>query len=291
MDWVLSRVQESPEPFDLLSRVIGLLRGKQFRNVASLCTSLLQLIIKWGKSQVQAGVDVLPAGCLLVNLKNRGLIQGEVAVLSNPKTSKGDRQLWIDFFRYSWLVDVPATAEAREAEVNAAFDLVNYPLKKNEVEQLGVNLAAWKLLVKFAPDHAIPLYGYSILKEGPAFANTLDDMQFELLRAKGIVPSKDELLQLWRKVIAESPPDRALKLAICLLKDSQEDRDIEQLKKAYHAADPFTRKQTSLRQQLSGLWKKFGRKLQQEVIDPGCSSSMAHSIRDLVPADVVKPGK
>jgi len=269
LGWILTRVRDSPQPEVLLRLVVELLGRKAFRGLAP---ELLKGAMQWG--------DQGRAGELLRRRELRAVLHGALP----QHASEQDRSLWVTFFQQSWAVGMPAAAE-RAAEVAAVLDLEKKPLARAEVAALGVDLPSWKLLVQLAPAHAIPLHGFAILTEEPAFARELSDQQFAQITQ--LQPQDDKLWPLFRSLIAEVEPDRALGLAIALLKHSKEVRDIELVKRAYHAADSFTRKQTCLRTQLAPLWKKFGAKIQSEVIDEiSCGSSMSAAISGFKPTDV-----
>merc|ERR1712226_1557845 len=119
------RVLNSPEPSELLRRVLDLLENKAF---ASFSSDLFERIIRWAEDKAEEGQ-------LLKREELRNLVHEALL----KRVPKSDRSLWIEFFRVSWLVEVPATVESRAAELTEALDLEKEPLSRSEVVQLGVN--------------------------------------------------------------------------------------------------------------------------------------------------------
>lgn len=265
MHWVLTQVHQSSEPYAMLLLVVGLLANKSF---AAVSTGLFQQVIQWAHEGEE--------GVLLKDVRLRELLLGALP---------NHRALRVTFFRVSWLVGMPGAPEARAAEMTQALDLEKLPLSRSEVELLGVDLPSRKLLVRLAGALAVPLHGLAILKQEPGFSKTLTDEQFAQIIQ--LDASDDAQWPLFRRLIAESQADRALQLSIILLRHSQEDLDIELVKFAYHSVGRFVRKQTCLRTELASVWKKFGAKIQRDVIDAvSCSHTMAAVVADFKPIDV-----
>lgn len=254
LDWMLKRVNDSPEPHVLMEHLLNLLDNKAFTMVAN---KLLTMIIKWsGPKQLR--------GVLLADDRIRSSLQMAVA----KRTTKTDRTLWIEFWQASWERGVPAKDQRRQ-EVISAIDLTRNPLKRQEVQDLGVDHHARKLLVEMAPDTAVPVHGFAIVKEEPGFAASLSDDQFKQICSVNQLDAKsDTRWPLFRTIIPQVEPDRGLTLAIDLLNASKEEKDVALVKRCFQSADRFTRKQTKLQAKiLPRLWQKYSKELQEKVID------------------------
>ncbi|KAK3233287.1 hypothetical protein CYMTET_56408 [Cymbomonas tetramitiformis] len=273
LDWVLIRVCEAAEPCVLLRVLMEHLQRKEFET--ALYIDILQEIIRW---KIEGGSTFSE---LLKQYGCRDIMHH--AVQHTGVETRENRPLWITFFKVCWRCGVPLTSDAREAELGAELDLKKRPLQRQEVFELGVDLNACKLLVRLEPKVAIQLHGMRILREDPAFARTLSDQHFNAMKSWSNAKDDSEW-PLYRQLICKVEPDRALRLAISLLKCSREERDIELVKNAFHTVDNFVRKQTDLRRELTEVWKKFGVQIQKEVIDAiTIHDGMQPSISKFVP--------
>lgn len=274
LDWMLARVRESSNPSDLFASIHDLLGHKTF--CAFTKCQLYSLILH----SAHMGLD----GKLL-KIPN---IRSSIWRSLHAYVPSNDRSLWITFFKESWILGEPPTQHDRESELKEALDkhqkgLREIGLTHQEVQELGVDTVARKLLISMAPNLAIPRYGVDILKIDPNFASDCSDEDFELL-VKQIKGMDDTQWPLLRQLIKVVQPDRGLVLSIKLLKNSCEEQDVQILKSTYHAADSFTRKQTCLMTQLGcNVWKKFRVTIQDTVIDAVvCNSDMSPAISGFV---------
>jgi len=162
--------------------------------------------------------------------------------------------VWITFFRECWAAGAPVESAA---DFQAALKISpRNPLSHDDSVKLGVNVAAMELLIRLTPQHALPLHGFAVLKESPAFAREFSEG--DLSHVRELTPSglrDDKHWPVCRSVIGQVAPPLALNLAIALVCQSRELSDLGLVAAAYKAVDAFTRKQVWLPQRLSSLWQ------------------------------------
>eukprot|EP00392_Amoebophrya_sp_AT5.2_P015599 g15812.t1 len=119
------------------------------------------------------------------------------------------------------------------------------PLQKSEIERLGSTGAVAKTLLTWvAPTTALPLFGVQLLKAKPTFARTLTDAEFSLLDLKSALVgsilfgrTEEENWPLCRQLLCLQngylSAQRALPLALALLKRTNESGDVERLRELY----------------------------------------------------------
>ena len=142
-------------------------------------------------------------------------------------------------------------------------------LTTSEVKQLGVDLPARVLLVQVCPKHALDTWAREILEMYPAFAVELCDEDFDYCKCRApLLATKrdDKTWPLIRHVIdallAAAAYGRALSLAIALLKQTCEEKDLAALKRAFLGVTSAHRRKTRLLVELASLWPNFGGQLQ-----------------------------
>lgn len=252
-DWVLTRVHEGESQSCARLRVVlDVLSHPVFKG------SFIEL--------VKVILQSTQAATMLKSAPVRDLLFERLPKVSKEPRGEdtwNNRALRVIYFRECWLAGARFTAATLETELGITE---HRPLQRTEVQQLGVDMAAYKLLMEMAPDTALPLFGLRILEEEAAFAKSLSMQQ---LRAIPQLWSHDDAhWATCRKVIAEVVATSALPLAVQLFKHSRELRDLDLVANAYQAVDNFTRKQTWLPLEFSQLWEKFGHAIQTKVIDP-----------------------